>query len=152
MSYVTAQCCIPKKFGRKVEPNLIDIMKVFALVRQYERPESRSTPALDTENGGIIALVPYFNKTVCRQGELPSVNAHASARGLAKLAALMVNKGEIDGVRIMGEETVQKFEGEPTKAQMYKTLNGIYEFTQGGAAIFRCNKLILLFYILTSLS
>lgn len=38
-----------------------------------------------------------FNSYEQRVGEIPSAGIHASARGLAKLAAAMANKGTLKG-------------------------------------------------------
>ena len=87
-------------------------------------------------NLGMDNLISAFNKTECRRGEIPSVNVHASARGLAKLAACMVAKGSIDGVSIMSEETADKMHDKYTKAAFHD-LAWQMEFSQGGVALFR---------------
>ena len=45
-------------------------------------------------------------RDVIRKGEIPSGNVHASARGLAKLASSMANKGKmLDGSSIISQDT-----------------------------------------------
>ena len=39
-----------------------------------------------------------------RNGEIPSANIMASARGLAHLGAFMANRGQLDGKRLMSED------------------------------------------------
>lgn len=47
---------------------------------------------------GPLGLVNYhFNTKIGQQGESPSSNMCASARGLAKLGAFMANKGTFNG-------------------------------------------------------
>ena len=64
-----------------------------------------------------INLAGVFNEKETRVGETPSANCHGTARGLAKLAAIMANKGqaipdeskdEAENVRLMTEETWRK--------------------------------------------
>lgn len=38
----------------------------------------------------------FFNEEVFRRGETASAGIHASARGLAKMAAIMANGGSLD--------------------------------------------------------
>ena len=44
-----------------------------------------------------------FNESWLKTGELPSANGHCSARGMAKLAACVVNGGTLDGIQIMSK-------------------------------------------------
>ena len=39
-------------------------------------------------------IVEVFNQSEIRKGEGPSVNVHGSARGMARLASMMANRGE----------------------------------------------------------
>ncbi|HEY3951562.1 serine hydrolase domain-containing protein [Phenylobacterium sp.] len=60
-----------------------------------------------------VALTnPLMEPTLCnarawRAAEVPAGNGQASARGLARLYAAMANGGSMDGVRLMGRETVE---------------------------------------------
>ena len=71
-------------------------------------------------------------------GESPSVNCLASARGLAKMAAFMANKGTFDGTEYISEDTWDKFHLYP-QTEMF---NGIYPITinNGGAAHYCSNS------------
>lgn len=42
-----------------------------------------------------------INSKDLRMGEHPSISGYASARGLARLGALMANKGSIEGKSLM---------------------------------------------------
>jgi CubicO group peptidase (beta-lactamase class C family) len=46
------------------------------------------------------------NTRAWRAAELPALNGHASARGVARLAAALANDGEIDGVRILSPDAL----------------------------------------------
>jgi CubicO group peptidase (beta-lactamase class C family) len=60
-----------------------------------------------------VALTnPLMEPTLCntrawRAAEVPAGNGQATARGLARLYAAMANGGSLDGVRLMGSETVE---------------------------------------------
>ena len=47
------------------------------------------------------------NDRAWRAAEIPAGNGHATARGLARLYAAVANGGSLDGVRLMGPETVE---------------------------------------------
>ncbi|HEY3798125.1 MAG TPA: serine hydrolase domain-containing protein [Caulobacteraceae bacterium] len=61
----------------------------------------------------VAALTnPLMAPTLCnerawRAAEIPAGNGQASARGLARLYAATANGGSLDGVRLMGPETVE---------------------------------------------
>ena len=42
-------------------------------------------------------FIPMFNRPIIRMGEVPSGNAHCSARGMARIGAAIVDGGSIDG-------------------------------------------------------
>jgi CubicO group peptidase (beta-lactamase class C family) len=73
-----------------------------------------------------------FNDPVVRRGETPSANAHASARGLARLAAAMAAEGELDGHRLMSRAAWAALHAEPVRRPMGMETT----FTQGGVAHF----------------
>jgi CubicO group peptidase (beta-lactamase class C family) len=43
-----------------------------------------------------------------REGELPAFGGHGNARGAAKIYAMLAGNGEVDGVRILKPETVER--------------------------------------------
>ena len=80
-----------------------------------------------------------MNSSIICSGEIPSSNAHCSARGLAKLAALMANGGAMDGLRLMGPETWREMhEGKVKKVDVAQNIPGVSPnvFTRGGLAYF----------------
>jgi hypothetical protein len=66
-----------------------------------KRGYAQSFTAMDpgADPGDFIA--GFFNSEGWRRGESPHGNVHASARGLAKLAAAMANGGQLGGVRLL---------------------------------------------------
>lgn len=49
-----------------------------------------------------------FNSLGWRRAEIPSVNCHTNARALAKICGLMSRGGELDGVRLLSQSTLEK--------------------------------------------
>lgn len=96
-------------------------------------PSFRSSPARGAPQpfAGLETL-DAFNEASIRKGETPSANAHCSARGLARLAAVMANGGSANGIELIDENTWQQLHAEPVRSNM-----GIHTtFTQGGVARF----------------
>ena len=52
------------------------------------------------------------NDPLYLEGETPSCNVTASARGLAILGAIMANKGQFRGKRLIGEDTWEQMHSE----------------------------------------
>ena len=61
-------------------------------------------------NGG--KNIEILNNPKVRMGELISGGSCASARGLAKVAAIMANKGTLNGQSLMSEATWQEMHSE----------------------------------------
>ena len=51
---------------------------------------------------------------VFRKGEAPSANGNCNARGLAAIAALMANKGELGGKTFLSREAWEEMHLNPT--------------------------------------
>jgi len=79
----------------------------------------------------------FFSQDIMRMCEIPSASLHATARGLAKLAAFMADRGH----PLMSEEAWLKMHAEPKCALdadlKYRTL-----FTQGGVNYFTLDNTI----------
>ena len=77
--------------------------------------------------------VAFFNEPAVAMGETPSANANCSARGLAKLAAMLAGGGEWDGKTYLPADAWQAMHGNPVEAHMGISAT---TFTQGGVALF----------------
>ena len=66
-----------------------------------------SMQALSFTNPRFITGVTD-NTREWRGAEIPGANGHANARGLAKVYGALARGGEIDGVRLMGPETIER--------------------------------------------
>ncbi len=70
-------------------------------------------------------------------GEIPSANVMASARGLARLGACVVEGGELDGVRVMSREGCERMQGEFKTARTMGSCQGVEtSFSRGGLNLF----------------
>jgi CubicO group peptidase (beta-lactamase class C family) len=61
---------------------------------------------LALDNPPTLGHLDVVNSHAWRQAEVPAVNAHATARGIARFYAGLLGGGELEGVRVLGERTV----------------------------------------------
>ena len=124
----------PKCLGRKVEPSIIDMLKRLRFVGSLKNQNSgKYVPPLENLRGSGEAklLLSSYLFSCMKTGELPSVNGQCSARGLARIAAMMANKGILNGTRILSEETWEILHRNRESKLMYPS-NGSSNFTEGG--------------------
>ena len=77
--------------------------------------------------------IPSFNDPGIAMGETPSANAHCSARGLAKVAAMMSMGGKWGNEQFLSDDAWQALHHAPVESDMgFGTTN----FSQGGVALF----------------
>jgi len=53
----------------------------------------------------VLCRSSVVNSSPWRQAEIPAVNLHGTAEGVAKVYALLANGGELDGIRLLKPET-----------------------------------------------
>src|SRR5215207_6312571 len=63
---------------------------------------------LALDNPPALAHVDVINSTAWRRAEVPAVNAHATARGIARFYAGLLGGGQLGGVRALGERRVRE--------------------------------------------
>lgn len=89
-------------------------------------------------------LFPFVSTEQFRKTEAMSFNAHASARGLATLAAILAEKGSppegSKSQRLISEETYNKMHADPKKARDAEIFGMVTNFTQGGVNVFTAPK------------
>lgn len=117
----------PKLFGRRVLHNFLQLMArmLRILLALRKGPSSLNTPPIRG-----MAGIDFFNETLMRKGETPSANAHASARGLARVAAMMAARGRLDDVECLSESAWEALHQHPAPAMMGGVMPT--RFTQGG--------------------
>jgi CubicO group peptidase (beta-lactamase class C family) len=80
-----------------------DVISVEAL------PWSSTWSHPDLEEQDLGAFYARWNSAVFRQAELPSGNGITTARHLARMYALLACGGELDGVRLVSPESIERF-------------------------------------------
>lgn len=61
---------------------------------------------LALDNPPALAHLDVVNSLAWRRAEVPAVNAHGTARGVAKFYAGLLGGGQLDGVRVLSAQTV----------------------------------------------
>ena len=130
VGYQFMQGLRPKAMGRKTELNLFQtIAKVSGLLAgmRNRTTAGRPTPITGMRNLSVL------DSPAAAKGEIPSAGAKCSARGLAKLAAVMANGGSLAGKAILSEAAYATLHAEPVQRSMMSMST---TFTQGGLATF----------------
>ena len=65
----------------------------------------------------LISNALLYKRNEIRMGEIPSANFHGNARGIARLASALANKGKFgDGRQLLSNETWEKMHSKATLA------------------------------------
>jgi len=120
----------PRFLGRKTERNVIQTFG--RLARLFPNMRKRTTKGAPAPLKGM-ERISFFNEPSVAKGETPSANANCSARGLAKIAAMMSAGGQLAGKEYLNENAWKAMHDNPVKKDMgFSTVT----FTQGGVAQF----------------
>jgi CubicO group peptidase (beta-lactamase class C family) len=120
----------PKFLKRRMELNIFQILaKLSRLIPNMRKGTTRGAPPPFTG----MDRIAFFNEPEIAMGETPSANANCSARGLAKIAAMMSLGGEWAGEEYLNEAAWKAMHGDPVESDMGFTTT---TFTQGGVALF----------------
>ena len=77
--------------------------------------------------------IEFFNERIVAMGETPSAAANCSARGLAKIAAMMAARGKWQGREYLSSAAWDAMHADPIRSEMgFSTTH----FTQGGINLF----------------
>jgi CubicO group peptidase (beta-lactamase class C family) len=117
----------PRFLGRRIVHNIFQILG--RLIRIIPAIRRRGTTPPPAPFVGMKSI-SFFNETDLAMGETPSANANCSARGLAKIAAMMSAKGKFDGKEYLSEQAWTALHDHAVQENM----GGIFNtrFTQGG--------------------
>ena len=119
----------PTVFGRKVKDNFFQICgKILRMIPAVRKSTTSGAPPPFT----TMKNLDVFNDPDIVMGETSSANAHCSARGLAKTAAVMAVGGTWEGIEVLSENAWNALHKDPIKADMGLRTT----FTQGGVALF----------------
>lgn len=123
--FVFLESLKPKFLGRAIVHNIFQILgrliRIFPAIR---RRGTTATPFVGMKGIG------FFNKPDLAMGETPSANANCSARGLAKIAAMMSAGGKLEGKEYLNEKAWAALHDNPVQENMGGLFNT--RFTQGG--------------------
>ena len=100
------QSLLPKFLGSKVDHNIIVFSKLLqSFNKRFRDPDPRGyAPDVPVDSSDTDAFLRFVNSWCWRHTESPHGNVHASARGLARVAAAMADQGALGDVRILSRE------------------------------------------------
>lgn len=107
MGWVATQSVLPYFLGSKVHISILDLYRLSKHMQGSREKLGPQKPSIaNVQKDPSMAHTVYEQKEI-RRGEIPSANFQGNARGLAKLASVMANKGQsIEGEnRILTERT-----------------------------------------------
>ncbi len=120
----------PKFLGRKIKHHFFQILgRLLRILPGFRHATTRGTPA--PYRG--MKTIGFFNERAVAMGETPSAAANCSARGLAKIAAMMSAGGRWAEREYLSREAWNAMHHEPVGADMGF---GTTYFTQGGVNLF----------------
>jgi CubicO group peptidase (beta-lactamase class C family) len=125
----------PRFLGRRIVHNIFQILgRLIIIIPAIIRGRRLGAPPpfTGTDHMG------FFNEPSFAKGETPSANANCSARGLAKIAAMISAGGKWKNTEYLSEQAWAGMHDNPVKADMGGLLTT--RFTQGGVDSFTaCN-------------
>lgn len=130
IAYQFLQGLIPKALGRKIELNLLQT--IAKLTRLLMGMRGRTKVKVPAPIAGMKGL-SIFDLPAVSEGEMPSAGAKCSARGLAKLAAVMANGGRLGEQQLLSPAAHAALHDDPIERDMM-SMNTT--FSQGGLASF----------------
>jgi len=131
--YQIWQSLLPRFLGRRVLHNVFQLLaRIGKMIPAFikGRRKSRPPPAFSEMTG-----LDYFNAHDFGKGETSSANATCSARGLARLGAMMSAGGMLDGREFLSESAWEALHAKPVEAMMGAMMPT--RFTQGGVDCFK---------------
>ncbi len=129
--FLFLQSLVPKFLGRKIQHHFLQIVgRILLMLPGLRHATTFGAPPAYTGMKGI----GFFNERSVAMGETPSAGAKCSARGLAKLAAVMAARGRWKEREVVSEAGWKAMHDAPVEAFMGFAPTA---FTQGGVNRFR---------------
>jgi CubicO group peptidase (beta-lactamase class C family) len=129
--YQLLQSLVPRFLGRRIVHNFFQIARRLVPLLPMIFRGRKSAPPPPFVGRSIL---DYFNDPGFARGETPSANANCSARGLAKLAAMLSAGGSLEGRQYLSPEAWAAMHAHPLEASLGVLLPT--RFTQGGVDCF----------------
>ncbi len=121
----------PKFLGRRIVHNIFQIIgRLARIVPGILKARKSSAPSPFVGFGAM----DFFNEPGFARGETPSANATCSARGLAKVGAMVAAGGNWEGREYLSGHAWSALHADPLKADMGGIMTT--RFTQGGVDSF----------------
>lgn len=133
LGFLFGNSLIPKALGSGVDLNFLELCALFNNFRKMMGKHKAPFVEQDFNKG----MGAFYNQEIMRICENSSTSGNCSARGLAKIAAAMANRGSFDGVRILGEKGWDALHANPTVGSLGKGIWEVIYITQGGVAEFQ---------------
>lgn len=141
LKYVLGQSILPGWAGRRIDLNFFDLARLNQRVKRKRAEQGVRPLFMENMPRDHNGLSDFFDSKPIKMAEMPSANAQCSARGLAKLAAMMAHKGEAqDGQRLLSEETWMKMHDKTKRAYDYAMSDNRSNFAQGGVNSFTTDE------------
>ncbi len=126
--YQLLQSFVPRFLGRKVVHNFFQILaRIVKMVPALLKSRRRSKPPPAFK---ALTSLDYFNHPDWGRGETPSANATCSARGLARLGAMLSGGGALEGREYLTPQACQAMHDKPLEGMLGAI--ALTRFTQGG--------------------
>lgn len=133
IKYQLFQSLLPLNWGRKVHHNFIDLSsRLFKVLLRLRKERLNSNIPRPFNH---LSPLNFFQHPDFPKCEISSANATCSARGLAKLAAMMSARGKFQDTQYLSEEAWAGLHSKPVKRSFRGGLINTY-FTQGGVEPF----------------
>ena len=119
LNKIFRQSLLPKMCGRGISQNLSNFVESTFKGRKILIKNLKRQPAVEGLRHTYNDLIRYINSEEFKKSEVPSASFHASARSLARLAAMMAAQGES-----LEENDEENLESEPLmKKSTWKTMH-----------------------------
>jgi CubicO group peptidase (beta-lactamase class C family) len=126
IGYQIRQSMKPRALGRKVKNSFLQLIgRLLRILAAMRNVTTRGAPPIFEG----MKNIGFFNTPAVAMGETPSAAANCSARGLAKLAAMMAAGGTWDDREYLSHEAWDALHAHPVEANM---IGAPSTFTQGG--------------------
>ena len=124
---------VPRILGRKVVHSFFTIfMFLVILIKGLRNSGGGDSDTTIPFKGEKLGPFNYFEDPNFARGETPSANANCSARGLAKLAAMMSAGGTLEGKQHLSPQAWQAMHDHPLESKMAMGVFLTTHFSQGG--------------------
>lgn len=137
MGYILLQAFNP--FSKDVFVGPKGLMAMVKTVRKTSKPNKNASFLKSfKKEEKLLGILKSMCSEQVRCGEIPSANGLCTARGYAKLGAIIANRGVLGSAeRLLSEKAVQLMEANPIQ-RPNMTLLGIEDnFSQGGLCVFK---------------